>query len=81
MVRRFLRCLHTFFSSLVFFFFNVGNPLTCDCDTLWLRNWASESPSSSIRDEPRCYFPKALSGNPLRRLRSSRYVRKNHSCK
>ena len=26
------------------------------------------------RDEPRCYFPKSLSGNPLRQLRSSRFT-------
>ncbi len=52
----------------------TGNPLTCDCETLWLRNWASETPASSIRDEPRCYFPKSLSGNPLRRLRTSRFT-------
>ena len=56
-----------------------GNPLSCDCKTKWLRNWvSSQSTSASVPsnydDEPRCYFPKSLSGNPLRQLRSSRFV-------
>ena len=55
-----------------------GNPLNCDCQTKWLRNWvSSKTPATAPRDweeEPRCYFPKSLSGNPLRQLRSSRFV-------
>ena len=51
----------------------IGNPLTCDCETLWLRNWASDE-RSAIKDEPRCYFPTQLSGNPLRQLRTSRFT-------
>lgn len=58
-----------------------GNPLTCDCNTLWLRNWVSKSDdvvgaaaANEEKDEPRCYFPKALSGNPLRQLRTSRFT-------
>lgn len=27
-----------------------------------------------VPDEPRCYFPRALSGNPLRQLRTSRFT-------
>ena len=50
-----------------------GNPLTCDCETLWLRNWAS-SERSAVEDEPICYFPSQLSGNPLRQLRTSRFT-------
>lgn len=51
----------------------LGNPLTCDCETLWLRNWAS-SERSAVEDEPICYFPSQLSGNPLRQLRTSRFT-------
>ncbi len=54
-----------------------GNPLTCDCNTLWLRNWVS-SANANRTDEPRCYFPKALSGNPLRQLRTSRFRCDDH---
>ena len=50
-----------------------GNPLNCDCQTKWLRNWVSTQTSSTTPsnydDEPRCYFPKSLSGNALRQLR------------
>ena len=62
--------------NLIFLY--SGNPLNCDCQTKWLRNWVSaQTPSvtpSDFQDEPRCYFPKSLSGNPLRQLRSSRFV-------
>ena len=51
----------------------LGNPLTCDCETLWLRNWASVE-QSAVEDEPICYFPSQLSGNPLRQLRTSRFT-------
>jgi len=51
-----------------------GNPLNCDCETKWLRNWVSSQERQLTGDEPRCYFPKALSGNPLRQLRSSRFT-------
>ena len=27
-----------------------------------------------VEDEPRCYFPKELAGNPLRKLRTSRFT-------
>ncbi|TRY61668.1 hypothetical protein TCAL_02125 [Tigriopus californicus] len=50
----------------------AGNPLTCDCNTLWLRNLASDT--NVVPDEPRCYFPRALSGKPLRQLRTSRFT-------
>ena len=46
--------------------------MTCDCNTLWLRNLASET--KVVPGEPLCYFPKALSGNPLRKLRTSRFT-------
>jgi hypothetical protein len=53
----------------------LGNPLNCDCETKWLRNWvSSQRESYYANDEPRCYFPKSLSGNPLRQLRSSRWA-------
>jgi hypothetical protein len=49
--------------------------LNCDCDTLWLRNWVTDDGDGEvIRDEPRCYFPKSLSGSSLRKLRSSRFT-------
>jgi hypothetical protein len=51
--------------------FFKGNPLSCDCDSLWLRNLAADT--STVADEPKCYFPKELSGSPLRKLRSSRF--------
>jgi len=51
-----------------------GNPLNCDCETKWLRNWVSTQQPSVTHDEPRCYFPKALSGSPMRQLRSSRFT-------
>lgn len=50
-----------------------GNPLSCDCNALWLRNWASDE-IGPIKDEPRCSYPKSLSGNPLRMLRTSRFT-------
>ena len=55
-----------------------GNPLNCDCKTKWLRNWVSSQEQPLNGDEPRCYFPKALSGNPLRQLRSSRFTCTSH---
>ena len=51
----------------------LGNPLTCDCETLWLRKMVSEY-AEVVEDEPRCYFPKELAGNPLRKLRTSRFT-------
>ena len=50
-----------------------GNPITCDCETLWLRNWVSDD-NSAVQDEPICYFPQQLSGNPLKKLRTSRFT-------
>ena len=50
----------------------LGNPLTCDCEILWLRNMASDE-RNIIQDQPICYFPQQLSGNPLRQLRTSRW--------
>ena len=50
-----------------------GNPLNCDCETLWLRNWVSDE-HSAVQDEPICYFPQQLSGNPLKKLRTSRFT-------
>ena len=55
----------------------AGNPLNCDCETKWLRNWVAELryyPINEEQEEPRCYFPKSLSGNPLHQLRSSRFT-------
>ena len=60
-------------NSSFFAFLFLGNPLNCDCDTLWLRNWVSDE-KSAIQDNPICYFPKQLSGNPLRKLRTSRFT-------
>ena len=51
----------------------LGNPLICDCETLWLRKMVSEY-AEVVEDEPRCYFPKELAGNPLRKLRTSRFT-------
>ena len=51
----------------------LGNPLTCDCDTLWLRRLVSEY-AGVVEDEPRCHSPKELAGNPLRQLRTSRFT-------
>ena len=53
--------------------FFPGNPLNCDCETLWLRNWVSDE-KNPIQDDPICYFPKQLSGNPLKQLRTSRFT-------
>ena len=50
-----------------------GNPLTCDCEILWLRNMASDE-RNIVQDQPICYFPQQLSGNPLRQLRTSRFT-------
>jgi hypothetical protein len=55
-----------------------GNPLNCDCETRWLRNWVSSQERQPSHEEPRCYFPKSLSGNPLRSLRSSRFTCATH---
>ena len=55
-----------------------GNPLNCDCETKWLRNWVSSQERGATIEEPRCYFPKSLSGNPLRQLRSSRFTCATH---
>ena len=67
--------IKTFFAAPVCnpIIFNLGNPLSCDCNALWLRNWASDE-IGPIADEPRCSYPKALSGNPLRMLRTSRFT-------
>ena len=54
-------------------YFLQGNPITCDCETLWLRNWVSDD-QSAVQDEPICYFPQQLSGNPLKKLRTSRFT-------
>ena len=47
--------------------------MKCDCDTLWLRKLVSEY-ATVVEDEPECYYPKELSGNPLRKLRTSRFT-------
>ena len=54
----------------------TGNPLNCDCETLWLRNWIS-SERNVVGDEPICYSPKALTGNPFKKLRTSRFTCSN----
>ena len=55
-----------------YFLYKLGNPLTCDCETLWLRQWVADG--NIVQDDPRCYFPKGLSGSPLRILRISRFT-------
>lgn len=64
--RRFFSCEQKLIRTKMFSTI-LGNPLTCDCETLWLRNWASDE-KNVIQDDPICYFPPQLSGNNNRNL-------------
>ena len=50
-----------------------GNPFKCDCDTLWLRNLATDG-HGVVSDVPTCQWPSSLAGNELRKLRTSRFT-------
>ena len=68
-----MRSVVQFIQTYTYVMYFLGNPLTCDCEILWLRNMASDE-RNIVQDQPICYFPQQLSGNPLRQLRTSRFT-------
>jgi len=71
---RLMKIPRSSFSDIKFKALSVaGNPFKCDCETLWLRNLVTDG-VGVVSDLPTCHFPSALSGNELRKLRTSRFT-------
>ncbi|XP_018330847.1 adhesion G protein-coupled receptor A3-like [Agrilus planipennis] len=45
-----------------------NNPLTCDCELLWLLEWTQQQ-SVKIASNPKCSSPATFKGVPLRKLK------------
>ncbi|XP_037068759.1 protein artichoke-like [Pollicipes pollicipes] len=53
-----------------------GNPLRCDCEIQWLREWlgdlrARHPPAGRHLHEPICYYPQEMRGVPMLRTREN----------
>ena len=58
---------------------SAGNPLRCDCEIQWLRDWLGElrelhPPSARLLREPICYYPQAMRGIPMLRTRENEFT-------
>ena len=61
---------------------HAGNPLKCDCEIQWLRDWLGElhelrdAPTARAQGElrePICYYPQAMRGVPMLRTRENEF--------
>ena len=62
---------------------STGNPLRCDCEIQWLRDWLGElrelHPLTARADtdllrEPICFYPQAMRGIPMLRTRENEFT-------
>lgn len=53
---------------MCFYFRDISNnSLICNCDTLWILEWARKLPVKLLSN-PKCHSPTAFKGTPLRKL-------------